>query len=248
MDGKTIVLDGVNIGTGAYLRRTDAYGSLPVVALSVTDILDIPSILARVVSIANIREECPTLSALCVRNDSMSPEMFASAAYAASGLWDGALILHTSSSECAEAAFDALDGRKAIIGPADISCIDNMAEVASRCNVPIIVKSADISELMDLAERAELAGVNDIILDPDAVNMKRCLESCTDIRRLMTERNLSQASHPVAVRSWSGEYAVAVSAVAVLRYASLLIIDDLDADSCRVLDILAHSAVPVLYS
>lgn len=246
MDGRTFVLDGVNFGTGTYLDRCECCGDPPVVALSASDMLDMPSLLERVIHIKGLGESYPVLSAICIRNDSMSPEMLSSAAGAASMLWDGPMILRSESPGCLEAALSAMNGRRCIVGTADPSNIEAMSELAARMSLPLIVGSPDVSELMDLARTAESAGVADILLDPEAVNMKGCLERCTDIRRLMVEHDLPQASHPVAVSAWSGEYAVAVSAVAMLRYASLLVLDDLDATSCSVLDALAGETVTVL--
>ena len=45
------------------------------------------------------------------------------------------------------------------------------------------------------------------------------------------------------VRAWSGEYAMSVASVAVLRGAKIAVLDDLDPDGCRVLDALMNNSV-----
>ncbi len=70
-------------------------------------------------------------------------------------------------------------------------------------------------------------------------NMKQCLESCTDLKRL--SKKLPEADHPVAVRTWSGEYAMTMAMVSLLVGDTIVIADDLDADSCETIGELVKS-------
>ena len=92
---------------------------------------------------------------------------------------------------------------------------------------------------MDLAEKAEGMGLEELVLDPVMRNMKQCLELCTDLKRL--SEKIPQARHSVAVRTWSGEYAMTMALVSFLVDDAIVIADDLDADSCETIGALLKS-------
>ena len=82
-------------------------------------------------------------------------------------------------------------------------------------------------------------GLEDLVLDPVMRNMKQCLEVCTDLRRL--QEKVPVARHPIAVRTWSGEYAMTMALVSFLVGEAIVIADDLDTDSCETIGALIRS-------
>ena len=70
--------------------------------------------------------------------------------------------------------------------------------------------------------------------------MKGCLETNTDLCRLAS-RGFEQACRPILTRTWSGEYALSVASVSVMRGGALMVLDDLDRGSCEVLETLISS-------
>lgn len=111
---------------------------------------------------------------------------------------------------------------------------DQMALIgmAARMDVPVAI-SGCAEELLALADVARGTGCRDIVLAPSVTCMKDCLETLVGLGRV--------TDLPTMVRLGSGEYAMAMATVAVLRGCSLVVLDSLDAASCRTLDELIYS-------
>ena len=202
-------------------------------ALSVSDILP-ERVPERVTAITLLSYGCQNLCAVCIRHDSRSVENFVKAVTDTCSMWDGAIILETSDPTALMSALATIPDRHPIVLGADAGNMEMMSTAARMFSCPLVVSSDDIGALMDLADMASNEGIEEMYLDPKVKNMKGCLESNTDIHRL-AER-LPQANHPILTKAWSGEYALSIAAVSAMRYGSLMVLDDLDMQSCLILD------------
>jgi len=202
-------------------------------ALSVSDILP-ERVPERVTAITLLSYGCQNLCAVCIRHDSRSVENFVKAVTDTCSMWDGAIILETSDPTALMSALATIPDRHPIVLGADADNMEMMSTAARMFSCPLVVSSDDIGALMDLADMASDEGIEEVYLDPKVRNMKSCLESNTDIHRL-AER-LPQADHPILTKAWSGEYALSIAAVSAMRYGSLMVLDDLDMQSCLILD------------
>lgn len=202
-------------------------------ALSVSDILP-ERVPERVTAITLLSYGCQNLCAVCIRHDSRSVENFVKAVTDTCSMWDGAIILETSDPTALMSALATIPDRHPIVLGADAGNMEMMSTAARMFSCPLVVSSDDIGALMDLVDMASDEGIEEVYLDPKVRNMKGCLESNTDIHRL-AER-LPQANHPILTKAWSGEYALSIAAVSAMRYGSLMVLDDLDMQSCLILD------------
>ena len=202
-------------------------------ALSVSDILP-ERVPERVTAITLLSYGCQNLCAVCIRHDSRSVENFVKAVTDTCSMWDGAIILETSDPTALMSALATIPDRHPIVLGADAGNMEMMSTAARMFSCPLVVSSDDIGALMDLVDMASDEGIEEVYLDPKVRNMKGCLESNTDIHRL-AER-LPQADHPILTKAWSGEYALSIAAVSAMRYGSLMVLDDLDMQSCLILD------------
>lgn len=202
-------------------------------ALSVSDILP-ERVPERVTAITLLSYGCQNLCAVCIRHDSRSVENFVKAVTDTCSMWDGAIILETSDPTALMSALATIPDRHPIVLEADAGNMEMMSTAARMFSCPLVVSSDDIGALMDLVDMASDEGIEEVYLDPKVRNMKGCLESNTDIHRL-AER-LPQADHPILTKAWSGEYALSIAAVSAMRYGSLMVLDDLDMQSCLILD------------
>ena len=202
-------------------------------ALSVSDILP-ERVPERVTAITLLSYGCQNLCAVCIRHDSRSVENFVKAVTDTCSMWDGAIILETSDPTALMSALATIPDRHPIVLGADADNMEMMSTAARMFSCPLVVSSDDIGALMDLVDMASDEGIEEAYLDPKVRNMKGCLESNTDIHRL-AER-LPQADHPLLTKAWSGEYALSIAAVSAMRYGSLMVLDDLDMQSCLILD------------
>lgn len=206
-------------------------------ALSVTDALPAEMLASRLADIVSRSESSDHLRFLCVRNDSMDPVLFASAAVVASSA-DLGLVLESSDPVCIRSALESLPGRRPLMCVTDPDRTGEVAMLSNISGCPMSVCGGRLEELLKNSETASAYGASDVVLNPDVRNMKGCLETCTALLRLREEAGFGPADHPVMTRCWSGEYALSVASVAVLRRGSLVVLDDLDPDGCKVLDII----------
>lgn len=204
-------------------------------ALTMTDVLPDDMAFDRLASIADLASECGHLSRICVRNDSRNPDRFSeAAAIAADTEFD--IILESSDPVCLRDAAAASGGCTLMV--TDGSAVPEASMLSAVLGCPIIIPGSDVQELMDNAETAETYGASEILLNPAVRNMKSCLEINTDVHRLHAEHGVDLAGRPIVTRVWSGEYALSVASVSVMRYGTGVILDDLDPEGCRVLDAL----------
>ena len=221
-------------GTVTFGNRTIGKGNPVEIALSVTDILDSDAVAQRVGMIIDRTFGLGCFGSICIRDDLHSPEAFAESAAVVAGIWDGGIILESQEAASIVSAMPALEGRDPLVCGLDPL---SASMVASMFGCPVAVRSSDPEELLDYVEEA---GTDRVVLDPMFMNIKSVLENATDLNRL--SELVPQADHPVMVKGWSGEYAVSMASLAILRYCSLVVVDDLDRDGCEVLELLSGSA------
>lgn len=177
------------------------------------------------------------LGFVCVRNDSRDPGLFAMAASLACDSGMG-IILESADPVCLREAMMSMPGRVPLLRITDPARLGEAALLSNITGAPLAVPGDSVQDLLDNAEMAEGLGASGIVLDPSIRNMKSCLETYTDVGRLGSEHGIRLASCPMAVRTWSGEYALSVASVALMRGVRLIIADDLDLEACRVIDTL----------
>ena len=209
----------------------------PCFALSVSDILYGDMLTDRIASIRGLADAFPRLRFVCVRNDSMDATMFAAAAEAAADTGLG-MILESADPVCLAAGIAA--GHSPLICMTDADRLGETAILSVARGCPVSVPGEDVESLMENVEAVEGYGVGGIVLCPGYGNMKGCLETNTDLCRLAS-RGFEQACHPILTRTWSGEYALSVASVSVMRGGALMVLDDLDRGSCEVLETLISS-------
>lgn len=201
-------------------------------ALSISDALDEGRIQERLEILSALSQMMPHMDAVCVRDDAMDPESLCETAMAASAL--GLRIIVDSilpaalmqAAACMDApALMSQDGdQEALVG------------ISSMCSCPVILSAYDAEMLRGLASMAEESEIEDVMICPAATSMKGCLESTVRLKRMMESGEVPDM--PIVSRSWSGEYALAMSTTSLSAGGSLAILDDLDLEGCAVLEML----------
>lgn len=218
-------------GTITFSDITVGGDSPAVLSLSITDALGPQMAAVRIVEIMERTSDLDNFKAVCIRDDISDPEIYAETVRVVSTVWDGGMILESRNPASLLTA-SALIGNLPLITGCDCT---SLSELGSITGCPVAFRSADISDLLDMVESSPVG----CVIDPATDNMKSCLERNTDLHRL-SER-IPEADRPIMTRTWSGEYALAVASVSVMRYGSLIVIDDLDRDGCVILNGLANT-------
>lgn len=205
-------------------------GHPTVLGLSVTDALGPEMAQIRIIEIMERTSGLDNFKVVCIRDDISDPEIFGRTVESVFNEWDGGMILESHNPASLLTASAMCEG--ALLSGCKPETIIEMGAVTG---FPVAIRCKDISELLDMVQRCD----TDCVLDPDAVNMKSCLELNTDLHRLSSR--ITEADHPIMTRAWSGEYAMAMASVSIMRYGALMIMDDMDRQGCMLLDSLSSS-------
>ena len=212
----------------------------PAFALTVSDAMLPDQTEERMEILAMLSEAAGRLRFVRVRDDAMDPGMFVGTAVSAASLGLG-MILESDIPSNLLAAAEALPGRRPLL----MSPNGDQREIvgiAASLGCPVTISCPVSEELPGLLFLASGLGCEDIVVDPCAVSMKGCLESTVRIARMMGSGDIPEM--PIACRGWSGEYALSMASVSVLSGGTLAVLDDLDIQSCRVLEMLMDNIRP----
>lgn len=209
------------------------------IALTVSDAMDADASIIRLSELIKRNASIGIPDAICIRNDTFTPEPFASMTELIGKLWNGRIILETDDpSSLAKTILPIIDRAPILVG-ANEDNLEQFSMVAKMFGCPLCISCDNIDRLYELAQSALSSGVGEVVIDPMMRNMKQCLERCTDIARIKEE--MPELDHKVAVRTWSGEYAMTMATVSLLVGDAIVIVDDLDSDCCDTLSALLSS-------
>lgn len=203
----------------------------PVFALTVSDAVTDDMLEERIEVLAALAERFPSMGAVRVRDDAMDADMFREAAGRAFAL-GLEVVLESDLPEDLAAAH--VPGAMFSSPAMDQG---GLIRTATACGAGAVITDRDPERLEGLASVAEALGCPKTVLDPDVRSMKECHESVVRIGRM------DGLDLPIAVRAWSGEYALAVASVGVMDGASMILLDDLDVQACTVLDGLIRGGI-----
>lgn len=206
-------------------------------ALTVSDALESEAICRRISSVVGLSRTYDSLGALCIRNDSHSPDCFEEAVLLATTLWPGRLIFQSDDmSAISKSMLHAID-RQPLILCTDYDSLPVADLAASAFKASLAIECSDVC---NMPEQLSAVSCDSVVSFLSAVNMKECLENTETFRR-MKDVCMELRNVPYAVRVWSGEYAVAVATVAFVNGASMVVFDDLDDIGCEAIDLLSKS-------
>lgn len=204
-------------------------------ALSISDALDEDRIQERLEILSALSQIMPHMESVCIRDDAMDPESLCETAMASSTLGLKVIVDSVVPAALIQAAA-CLDAPALMSQDGDQEAL---VSISSMCGCPVIVSAPDAEMLCGLISMAEESGIEDIMACPVATSMKECLESTVRLKRLMESGDVPYA--PIVSRSWSGEYALAISTISLSAGGRLAVLDDLDLEGCAVLEMLMNN-------
>ncbi|MDD1746201.1 MAG: acetyl-CoA decarbonylase/synthase complex subunit gamma [Methanomassiliicoccales archaeon] len=201
-------------------------------AVAVSDQLPKDEVRGRVEAIRSVRFERvgQTLGfdSIAVKDDSGDPSKFASAVEEAASACDLPLVLVSSSPERMKVAASKVAARRPLLYGADQRNLAEMASVARTLGCPMALTGAkDLNEMADLAAKAKATGLEDLVLDLGSKSLKDQLEGCSKVRKLSVKKLFRGLGYPILVDAGKGEEAVLKGMLAVMKYGSLVIFDDI---------------------
>ncbi len=169
------------------------------------------------------------MDGIAIQNDSGDAGKFAACVEAVKGKTDLPMILISTDAAAISAAFEKVGDAKPAIYGASKDNIDAMIEVAKANNVALGIKGDGIDDLAELSQKAESAGVENIILDPGTRGYSDSLNALTQMRRLAIKKQFQPMGFPTI--TFPGEGASSIDEEAIMaaqyiaKYGGIVVLD-----------------------
>jgi len=172
------------------------------------------------------------MDGIAIQNDSGDAGKFALVAEAVKGKTDLPLILISTDAAAMGAALEKVADAKPAIYGANKDNIDAMIDLAKANGVALGINGDGLDELAELSQKAEGAGIEDLILDPGTRGYSDSLNDLTQMRRLAIKKQFQPMGFPTI--TFPGEGAASLDEEAVMaaqyvaKYGSIVVLDTFD--------------------
>jgi acetyl-CoA decarbonylase/synthase, CODH/ACS complex subunit gamma len=124
----------------------------------------------------------------------------------------------------------AAPGAKPLLYAADADNWQKMAEVAKAAKAPLAVRAATLDGLAQLTDSLKKAGVEDLVLDPQAQGYAASLTALTQLRRLALKHNNRALGYPIITFPGQADGAdeTVLAAQHVAKYAGVIVLEHFD--------------------
>jgi len=239
--------EAVEMGDETELYRHERKFFHPIAyAIEVSDSSTPKEIEARVHRIANMSYErvgqILKFDMIAVRNSSKDPLIFAEAVEQVSKLSDMALVLISDDAEAMRMAVGRAASKRPLLFGANKQNYLAMCTVAKASSCPLVVSEpAGLDELADLVAKIKSEGIEDVVLDIGAKDLKQQLEMCTIVRKVSVKKIFRGLGYPMLISAGKGEGAVLKGLLATMKYGSLVVFEDIDAAQALSLFVLRQN-------
>ena len=221
-------------GETVMFRHEEKFHNPTILAVTVSDTLSGGELNKRIESIKALEfERVGTrikVQAAAVVNESGSADSFAAAAAAVAESGGLALILLAGSPDAAAAACAKTTGAAPLLGTTTSENAEAMAKIAAEHQCPLVAAAATAEELADLSEKIKAAGVEDIVLSPQAGDLGGRLRDITLIRAAALKKTFRPLGYPVLTEvgriEKDPDRQAAAAAALICKYSSIVVIDD----------------------
>ncbi len=212
-------------------RHEEKFHNPTVLAVTVSDKLTGEDLKKRIEAINALQFERVgtkiAVKAIAVINDSGQVSTFAQVAETvkkASGL---ALILVSDSAEAMAAAVAKTKEAVPLLAFAKAKTAEAMAKIAKEENCPLVAKADSIEALADLSERIKAQGVEDIVLNLGAPNLRQNLYNLSRMRVLSLKKVFRPLGYPTISFVTEGEpdQQAATAVSLICKYSNIVVVD-----------------------
>jgi len=212
-------------------RHEEKFYNPTVLAVTVSDKLAGEELKKRIESVNSLQFERVgtriAVNALAVMNDSGSAAQFAETCAKAKELSSLALILVSDSPEAVTAAIGKTADAVPLIAQATADTAEAMAKIAKENNCPLVAKADSIEALAELSEKIKSQGVEDIVLNLEAANLRDELYDFSRMRALSLKKAFRPLGYPTIsfVTDSDVNQQAAIAASLICKYSSIVVVD-----------------------
>ena len=215
-------------------RHEDKFYNPTVLAVSVSDKLTGADLTKRIDSINALQFERVgtqiAVSAIAVINDSSQAGTFAQVAETVKNSSSFALILVSDSVEAMAAAVAKTKEAVPLLTSAKADTTETMAKIAKENNCPLVAKAESVEALADLSEKIKAQGVEDIVLNLDAPDLRDQLYNLSRMRVLSLKKVFRPLGYPTIsfVMEGDADQQAATAISLICKYSSIVVVDTVE--------------------
>ncbi len=215
-------------------RHEEKFHNPTVIAVSVSDKLKGEDLTKRIESINALQFERVgtkiAVSAIAIINDSGQADTFARVAETVKNATSLALILVSDSAEAMAAAVAKTKEAVPLLASAGTDTADAMAKVAKENGCPLVAKAESIEALADLSEKIKAQGVEDIVLNLDAPDLRQKLYNLSRMRVLLLKKVFRPLGYPTIsfVMEGDADQQAATAISLICKYSSIVVVDTVE--------------------
>jgi len=153
---------------------------------------------------------------------------FVAAARTVRDAWAGAVVLDSPEPQALRSAAQELRGRRPVLFAGAGQSLDFLVTAALDTGSVLALSADSAEKLAGLTERAAAAGLRDLMLHVAGSSAALRLQQHTIIRRAALRKSFRPLGYPVLMTVGSSEDATAAALVGICKYASAILLPELD--------------------
>ncbi len=143
---------------------------------------------------------------------------------------DAGMILMSANSDNLAAALKACADRKPLLYAATKENVDKIAALAKANGCPVGVKASSLDEAAELTAKLTAAGVNDLLIDTSARNVKKAFQDQVQIRGTALMKKFRPLGYPTitfpAEMTTDPMKEAIIASMFVAKYAGIIVLSD----------------------
>jgi acetyl-CoA decarbonylase/synthase complex subunit gamma len=229
--------DDAQVQTGqetVLFRHEEKFHNPTILGVTVSDKLTGQELSKRIESINSLQfERVGTkigVKAIVLTNDSNSVETFVKAAEAVKSESKLAPVLVTQSPEAMAAAVKQIKDRVPLLASATIDTAEAMAKISKENNCPLVAQAESIEALAELSEKIKTAGVEDLVLNLEAPNLREKMLNLSRIRVLGLKKVFRPLGYPIIsfVKGADTDKQAALAISLICKYSGIVVVDTVE--------------------
>ena len=171
---------------------------------------------------------------VAVRNESRNAGAFGKAVAAVEEVAEFPEVLVSGSPEALAAGLAHCGNYRPVIHAATAENYESVAPLAKRFGCSLVVRAAELDDLVKLAQACTGLGVRDLILDPAPATLGDFLVKSTAVRKRAIERTDPELGHPVYLDATAYVPEEAAIVTGILKYAGVIVTSVLPPGTARM--------------
>jgi len=220
-------------------RHERRFENQPAFAMLISDTMDDTEIDNRLERLNKLEYERVGLilhpEAVVLKSDSGQADKFEALVNKVKGKSDASIILMSTEPDVLAAGLRVCADRKPLLYAATKENLERMADLAKESSCPVAVKASNLEELAELTDEMTAAGINDMVLDSGARNLRQAFEDQIIIRSAALTKKFRPLGFPTIIfpceMTDNPMKEAVIASIFVAKYGGIIVLSDFQGQS-----------------